>query len=233
MCCVVDFAIQASHKHKFVDFQNSRVALNSPAWRSRRYTFVRFFNLRLTNLLPLDAWSDMHQALMSAGKAWMFKASRVQRWLHNGHFITTRPRSDPPQRGGEKVGSTHWCWWWCKAAAPTGHQSLPILLTSILPGPPSHAQISTTEWIIQAATQGVNYRPFNCLNVYFWPLSAISMAISASMANLKCDWWRTMAGRRGIRYDFLFLTFWNQCKLICIWKELECPLKAEGRRPKR
>ena len=55
----------------------------------------------------------------------------------------------------------------------------------------------------------------------------------ASMANLKCDWWRTMAGRRGIRYDFLFLTFWNQCKLICIWKELECPLKAVGRRPKR
>ena len=39
--------------------------------------------------------------------------------------------------------------------------------------------------------------------------------------------------QEGIRYDFLFLTFWNQCKLICIWKELECPLKAEGRRPKR
>ena len=52
-----------------------------------------------------------------------------------------------PSAAGRREGGfypLHWWWWW-KAAAPTGHQSLPILLTSILPGPPSHAQISTTE----------------------------------------------------------------------------------------
>ena len=114
-------------------FPSRSSRLSTGCWRShsisRRYTFVRFFNLCLTNLLPLDAWSDMHQALMSAGKAWMFKASRVQRWLHNGHFITTRPRSDPPQRGGEKVGSTHQCsGGGCRQQRPRGINRCPFCL---------------------------------------------------------------------------------------------------------
>ena len=88
---------------------------------------------------------------MSAGKAWMFKASRVQRWLHNGHFITTRPRSDPPQRGGEKVGSTHW--WWLVVGSSTHGASIA-----------AHSAYVYTPWTAQPRANfnyGMNYSGCN------------------------------------------------------------------------
>ena len=169
---------------------------------------------------------------MSAGKAWMFKASRVQRWLHNGHFITTRPRSDPPQRGGEKVGSTHW--WWLVVGSSTHGASIA-----------AHSAYVYTPWTAQPRANfnyGMNYSGCNT-GRQLSTIQLLKRILLTSLGDINGHlsqhgefevWLMADNGKQeGIRYDFLFLTFWNQCKLICIWKELECPLKAEGRRPKR